>query len=125
MLLGGARLPGVGAHGDGRAEAVEDGVLQVERHVEVLDDQLVPHRRDRGDGGGDSDHHVGLHREHAAAFATVVLDDGDRAALDDHAHPLQLVQVLPGESQQQRAEVWRDRLAQRHGSWVGHLQHVE
>ena len=60
-------------------------------------------------------------REDAAAFAVVVLDYGDRAALDDHAHPLQLVQVLPGEPQQQRAEVRRHRLTQRHGAWIGHL----
>ena len=82
VLLGGARLPGVGADGDGGAEAVEDGVLQVERHVEVLDHQLVPHGRDRCDAGGGPDHQVGLVRvrlrARARARAQVRVRDRDR-----------------------------------------------
>ena len=53
------------------------------------------------------------------------LDDRDRAALDHHAHPLQRVQYLPVAPQQQRAQVGRDRLAQRHRAGVGHLEAVK
>ena len=85
-------------------------ILKVDRHLKPLDDELIPHACDGGDGSGGGDHIVGLEREVAGARAGVVLHDRDRAALHDHADPLQCVERLAIEPQEQGAKVWRDRL---------------
>mmetsp|Transcript_25601 Transcript_25601/g.69279 ORF Transcript_25601/g.69279 Transcript_25601/m.69279 type:complete len:206 (+) Transcript_25601:225-842(+) len=78
----------VAAHAGDHAKGVEQRILQVDGHVKALDDELVPYRGDGGDGGGDGEKDVSGGLEDRQALLHVVLDDGDGAALNEHAAPL-------------------------------------
>mgnify|MGYP001358898053 CR=1 FL=1 len=93
------------------AERVHDGILQVDRHVESLDGHLVPYGSRSGDGRRERDEAVCLDWEDSLILARIELHNGDRAALDDHTHPLERRQPLTRETEQERAQVGRHRLA--------------
>eukprot|EP00967_Tisochrysis_lutea_P079581 scaffold108979_cov33-Tisochrysis_lutea.AAC.2 len=110
---------------DAGAKGVHDGVLQVDRHSEPLDHELVPDRRDGCDASCEADEVVGARAEDSGALAHVVLNNSDRTALYHHADPLEGVEPLAAQPEEQRTQVRGERLAERHGSRVSDLEHPE